>query len=131
MIDAGSSGSRVHVYRFTVCHDPVLEDEVFHMLEPGLSSYGDDAEGAATSLKKLMDIAVTNVPEEFQKCTPVAVKATAGLRFLGKDKSNRILKAVRKYLETSYPFPIANIEVMEGSDEGNFFCLVCISFVYK
>ncbi|CEP16758.1 hypothetical protein [Parasitella parasitica] len=120
MIDAGSSGSRVHVYRFNVCNDPVLEDEVFHMLEPGLSSFKDDAEGAANSLKPLMEIAVKNVPEEYQKCTPIAVKATAGLRMLGADKSNRILDGVRKYLET-YPFPIAGengIEIMEGKDEG-------------
>ncbi|KAG2193965.1 hypothetical protein INT46_011307 [Mucor plumbeus] len=120
MIDAGSSGSRVHVYRFNVCNDPVLEDEVFHMLEPGLSSFRDDAEGAANSLKPLMEIAVKSVPEEYQKCTPIAVKATAGLRMLGADKSERILDSVRKYLET-YPFPIAGengIEIMEGKDEG-------------
>lgn len=120
MIDAGSSGSRVHVYRFNVCNDPVLEDEVFHMLEPGLSSFKDDAEGAANSLKPLMEIAVKSVPEEHQKCTPIAVKATAGLRMLGADKSDRILASVRKYLET-YPFPIAGdngIEIMEGKDEG-------------
>lgn len=120
MIDAGSSGSRVHVYKFTVCNDPVLEDEVFHMLEPGLSSYKDNAEGAAQSLKKLMEIAVESVPTEFQKCTPIAVKATAGLRMLGQEQSKNILSAVRKYLET-YPFPIAGengVEIMEGKDEG-------------
>ncbi|KAK4521247.1 Mitochondrial succinate-fumarate transporter [Mucor velutinosus] len=120
MIDAGSSGSRVHVYRFNVCNDPVLEDEVFHKLEPGLSSFKDDAEGAANSLKPLMEIAVKSVPEEHQKCTPIAVKATAGLRMLGAEKSDRILASVRKYLET-YPFPIAKdngIEIMEGKDEG-------------
>ncbi|KAI8968327.1 nucleoside phosphatase GDA1/CD39 [Mycotypha africana] len=120
MIDAGSSGSRVHVYQFSVCNDPVLENEVFHMLEPGLSSFKDDPEAAALSLKPLMDIAVKSVPKEFQKCTPIAVKATAGLRLLGKDKSDSILKSVRKYLET-FPFPIAGengVEIMEGSDEG-------------
>lgn len=120
MIDAGSSGSRVHVYKFKVCNDPVLENEVFHMLDPGLSFYGEDAEGAAKSLKPLMDIAVESVPKEFQKCTPIAVKATAGLRMLGQEQSKNILQAVRKYLET-YPFPIASkngIEMMDGKDEG-------------
>lgn len=117
MIDAGSSGSRVHVYRFKVCHDPVLEDEVFHMLSPGLSSFKEDAQGAAQSLSKLMEIAVKSVPKESQSCTPIAVKATAGLRMLPGQQSKNILGAVRKYLET-YPFPIANIEIMEGKDEG-------------
>lgn len=120
MIDAGSSGSRVHVYKFTVCNDPVLEDEVFHMLEPGLSHYKDDAQAAAESLKKLMEIAVESVPKEFQSCTPIAVKATAGLRMLGTEQSKNILDAVRKYL-SKYPFPIAEnggVEIMEGKDEG-------------
>jgi guanosine-diphosphatase len=120
MIDAGSSGSRVHVYKFTVCNDPVLEDEVFHMLEPGLSYYKDDSQAAAESLKKLMGIAVESVPKEFQSCTPIAVKATAGLRMLGQEQSKNILDAVRKYLE-NYPFPIATtggVEIMEGKDEG-------------
>lgn len=117
MIDAGSSGSRVHVYRFKVCNDPVLENEVFHMLSPGLSSFEDDAEGAAQSLGKLMEIAVDSVPKESQACTPIAVKATAGLRMLAGQQSKNILEAIRKYLDT-YPFPIANIEIMEGKDEG-------------
>ncbi|KAI8084100.1 nucleoside phosphatase GDA1/CD39 [Gilbertella persicaria] len=121
MIDAGSSGSRVHVYRFKKCNgDPELEDEVFHMLEPGLSSYPNNPQAAAESLKELMDIAVKSVPKEKQGCTPIAVKATAGLRLLGQEKSDRILNAVRKYLET-YPFPIAGehgVEVMDGKDEG-------------
>ncbi|RCH80558.1 Guanosine-diphosphatase [Rhizopus stolonifer] len=120
MIDAGSSGSRVHVYKFKVCDEPVLENEVFRMLNPGLSHYKDDPEAAAGSLTELMDLAVQSVPEEKQSCTPIAVKATAGLRMLGTDKSDAILKAVRKYLET-YPFPIAGekgVEIMEGKDEG-------------
>ena len=121
MIDAGSSGSRVHVYKFKVCDDPVLQDEVFRMLKPGLSYYKDDADAAAKSLKKLLDTAVNSVPEELRACTPIAVKATAGLRMLGKKQSDNILASVREYVE-SYPFPIAGgesgVEIMEGRDEG-------------
>ncbi|KAI8089969.1 nucleoside phosphatase GDA1/CD39 [Halteromyces radiatus] len=123
MIDAGSSGSRVHVYRFNYCQqEPQLEDEVlFHMLKPGLSSYKDDPMAAARSLNELMDLAVENVPTELHHCTPIAVKATAGLRLLGKDVSDKILAQVRSHLETNYPFPIAGengIQIMDGSDEG-------------
>ncbi|KAG0762936.1 hypothetical protein G6F61_003993 [Rhizopus arrhizus] len=120
MIDAGSSGSRVHVYRFSVCDEPVLENEVFQMLNPGLSHYENNPQEAAASLTELLDIAVQSVPEEKQKCTPIAVKATAGLRLLGAEKSEAILNAVRKLLE-SYPFFIAGdnaIEIMDGKDEG-------------
>ncbi|KAF2466162.1 uncharacterized protein BDR25DRAFT_238032 [Lindgomyces ingoldianus] len=129
MIDAGSTGSRIHVYKFNNCGStPELEREVFEQTEKkkggsGLSSYGADAEGAAKSLDVLMDVAVKNVPASYQKCTPVAVKATAGLRKLGDEKSDAILEAVRRRLETAYPFPVVaadkgGVEVMKGEDEG-------------
>ena len=53
MVDAGSTGSRIHVYKFNNCGPtPELEDEIFQMTEKreggsGLSSYKGDAEGAA------------------------------------------------------------------------------------
>ena len=129
MIDAGSTGSRIHVYRFNNCGaTPELEHEGFKMTEPkkggsGLSSYGADAEGAAKSLDVLMDLAMQTVPEKLRSCTPVAVKATAGLRKLGPELSEKILEAVRNRLETVYPFAVVSKErdgvvVMEGKDEG-------------
>lgn len=101
MIDAGSTGSRIHVYRFNNCGPtPELENEVFEQTKKkeggsGLSSFREDAEGAALSLDPLMDVAVKSVPEEYRSCSPVAVKATAGLRLLGPEMSNKILEAVR------------------------------------
>lgn len=91
----------------------------------GLNSYGDDAEGAAKSLDVLMDHAVATVPDHLKSCTPVTVKATAGLRLLGEEKSQRTLDAVRTRLETLYPFPVISKEkngvvVMDGSEEGVF-----------
>ncbi|EEP78524.1 guanosine-diphosphatase [Uncinocarpus reesii 1704] len=89
----------------------------------GLSSYGADAEGAAKSLDPLMQVALDTVPEEYRSCSPVAVKATAGLRMLGPDLSQKILEAVRHRLETQYPFPVVSkerggVEIMDGKDEG-------------
>ncbi|KAF9930157.1 Guanosine-diphosphatase [Linnemannia zychae] len=122
MIDAGSSGSRIHAYKFNYCKaTPELESEVFEMLKPGLSSYDDNAQAAAESLDPLLKIALKTVPEFLHKSTPVAVKATAGLRLLGDVKSNKILEAVRHRLETVYPFPIIKeqgVAVMDGGDEG-------------
>lgn len=122
MIDAGSSGSRVHVYKFNNCKaTPQLLHEEFKMMNPGLSSFKDDAEGAAKSLDELLQVAVESVPEEYQSCSPVAVKATAGLRILGEEKAGKILDAVRHRLETEWPFPVVKndgVSIMDGSDEG-------------
>lgn len=130
MIDAGSTGSRIHVYKFNNCGPtPELESEIFKQTKKidgkssGLSAYPDDPEGAAKSLDILMEEALANVPDKLKSCSPVAVKATAGLRLLGPEKSQRILDAVRTHLETKYPFPVVSkeengIAIMDGSDEG-------------
>ncbi|KAF9576218.1 Guanosine-diphosphatase [Mortierella alpina] len=122
MVDAGSSGSRIHAYKFNYCKaTPELEHELFEQIKPGLSSYGPDAEGAAKSLDQLLDIAMRAVPKYLHPSTPIAVKATAGLRLLDGDQSHRIIDAVRLRLTTKYPFPIIKEEgvaVMDGEDEG-------------
>ncbi|KAL1680353.1 nucleoside phosphatase family-domain-containing protein [Schizophyllum commune] len=124
MIDAGSTGSRIHVYKFNNCNPnsgPSFEYEVFKMTQPGLSSFAGRPEEAAKSLDVLMDEAMRVVPESLRKCTPVAVKATAGLRLLPGSQSADILDAVRQHLETAYPFPIHGedgIVIMDGKDEG-------------
>ncbi|EHK99981.1 putative guanosine-diphosphatase [Glarea lozoyensis 74030] len=129
MIDAGSTGSRIHVYKFNNCGPtPELEKEEFKMTEKsagGLSSYKENAQGAAESLDVLMEVAMKEVPDKLKGCSPVAVKATAGLRLLPPEMGDAILEAVRNRLETKYPFPVVSREengvaVMEGKDEGVF-----------
>merc|ERR1712166_1446757 len=63
VIDAGSSGSRVHAFKFNRNKGgSELDIDYFKQLKPGLSSYGEDAESAAKSLKPLLDYAVSNIP---------------------------------------------------------------------
>ncbi|KAJ1995936.1 Guanosine-diphosphatase, partial [Coemansia thaxteri] len=59
MVDAGSTGSRIHVYKFNYCKEhPELEDEIFEQVKPGLSSFENDAGAAAHSLDSLMEAAM-------------------------------------------------------------------------
>jgi guanosine-diphosphatase len=122
MIDAGSTGSRIHIYKFNNCgSSPTYEYEVFKMTQPGLSSFKGRPAAAAESLDVLMDEAVKVVPESLRKCTPVAVKATAGLRLLGPEQSAEILEAVERRLHDNYPFPLQEkdgVVIMDGKDEG-------------
>lgn len=122
MIDAGSTGSRIHIYKFNNCGaSPEYEYEVFKQTNPGLSSYAGRPADAAQSLDVLLDEAVAVVPKELQSCTPVAVKATAGLRLLGAAQSEEILEAVRHRLHERYPFSLQDkdgVVIMDGKDEG-------------
>ncbi|GBE83242.1 Probable guanosine-diphosphatase [Sparassis crispa] len=122
MIDAGSTGSRIHIYKFNNCGaSPTYEYEVFKMTQPGLSAFAGRPADAAQSLDVLLDEAVRVVPEALRSCTPVAVKATAGLRLLGSEESAAILAAVRSHLHEKYPFSFQDADgvvIMDGKDEG-------------
>ncbi|KAH9949806.1 nucleoside phosphatase family-domain-containing protein [Amylocystis lapponica] len=122
MIDAGSTGSRIHIYKFNNCGPaPAYEYEVFRMTQPGLSAYKGRPLDAAQSLDVLLDAALEVVPPALRACTPVAVKATAGLRLLGAPESAAILDAVRARLHVQYPFSVQDADgvvIMDGKDEG-------------
>ena len=74
VIDAGSTGSRIHIFRFlNVAGELELEFDEFDQLKPGLSSYADKPEDAAKSLKPLLDKALSTVPKSVSKSTPIMV----------------------------------------------------------
>lgn len=98
VVDAGSTGSRVHVFKFLAGKGGALELQFdkFEQLRPGLSSYADDPPAAAKSLKPLLDLAMATVPKALQPSTHVMVGATAGLRLLPDGKADVILDEVRR-----------------------------------
>ena len=122
MIDAGSTGSRIHIYKFNHCGPSAeYEYEVFKMTQPGLSFYAGKPEEAAKSLDILLDEAIRIVPTSMRSCTPVAVKATAGLRLLPGSQSADILHAVEERIRDSYPFKLLGkdgVTIMDGREEG-------------
>ncbi|KAF9054769.1 nucleoside phosphatase family-domain-containing protein [Panaeolus papilionaceus] len=122
MIDAGSTGSRIHIYKFNNCGaSPSYEYEVFVKNQKGLSSFSGRPLEAAMSLDELLDEATKVVPRAMWACTGVWVKATAGLRLLGQKEADDILGAVEKRLRGEYPFSVPKegaVTVMDGKDEG-------------
>jgi apyrase len=135
VIDAGSTGSRVHIFRFSGSGASLsLISDTFEQLKPGLSAYPDDPKQAAASLKPLLDKAVATVPRDLRASTAVTLKATAGLRLLPGGKADAILAAVRELLgaQGGYPFllggapgtaaadPEAAVSVMDGAHEGAY-----------
>lgn len=125
IFDAGSTGSRVHVYRFDSNMNllKIGDDyEYFEKTTPGLSSYADDPTAAAQSLKTLLENAEAIVPEEFRANTPVLVGATAGLRQLTGDAAENILEAVRNLLknESSLKYKAEWVTILEGFQEASY-----------
>ena len=97
VLDAGSTGSRVHVFRFDVepTGDLVLLDDTFEQLKPGLSSFASEPEQGAASLRPLLEVAMRTVPEAARASTTVEVRATAGLRMLPGAQAENLLRATR------------------------------------
>ncbi|KIY98018.1 hypothetical protein MNEG_9944 [Monoraphidium neglectum] len=95
VIDAGSTGSRVHVFRFKQdrrTRSLRLLGELFLPTHPGLSSFSGDPRAAALSLKPLMGAAVKAVPPDLRPATALTLRATAGLRLLPAAKADAVLR---------------------------------------
>lgn len=100
---------------------PTLQEEKFHQLRPGLSSYKGQPKAAAESLRPLLEEAMRTVPKKERACTPIALKATAGLRLLGHQDAQDILAEIRSWLDSEWPFSVVQDEgvvIMDGKDEG-------------
>uniref|UniRef100_A0A1I8IIU6 Ectonucleoside triphosphate diphosphohydrolase 6 n=1 Tax=Macrostomum lignano TaxID=282301 RepID=A0A1I8IIU6_9PLAT len=151
ILDAGSTGSRVHVFEFRYQRGRkqpyVLINELFQQVRPGLSAFARDPRRAAASLADLIDACKRRIPAHYWTSTPLALKATAGLRLLKPETSARILSEppilqseaptipaassirlpastptqVRQLLAKS-PFAMDrdSVAIMDGLDEGIF-----------
>ncbi|XP_058419341.1 ectonucleoside triphosphate diphosphohydrolase 6 isoform X2 [Diceros bicornis minor] len=121
MFDAGSTGTRVHVFHFTrrPGETPILTRETVKALKPGLSAYADDAEKSTLGIQELLDVAKQDIPFNFWKATPLVLKATAGLRLLPGEKAQKLLQKVKEVFKAS-PFFVEDdcVSIMNGTDEG-------------
>lgn len=150
MFDAGSTGTRIHVYTFIQGDSgkrgrpvfevssadasltvprvseplPVLDNEMFHSVKPGLSAYADAPEvvspvlavrnaaflcreedeagwelivgfeQAGHTVGMLLKVAKKTVPRVDWKRTPLVLRATAGLRLLPAERAQALLDQV-------------------------------------
>lgn len=121
MFDAGSTGTRVHVFKFHMDYNeaPKLAHETFKAIKPGLSAYADAPEKCTAGIVELLEVAKSSVPSSVWNSTPVVLKATAGLRLLPGEKATHLLDTVRALFAES-PFLSADdsVSIMDGTDEG-------------
>ncbi|KAK6242740.1 hypothetical protein SCA6_008129 [Theobroma cacao] len=125
IIDGGSTGTRIHVFGYRV--EGKAKNPVFDFkqgleslrVNPGLSAYAEDPEGAADSLRELLEFGRRKVPRKLWGETEIRLMATAGLRLLDVEVQERILEECRKVLRVSgFKFHDDWASVITGSDEG-------------
>jgi len=135
VLDAGSSGTRVYVYRWlknTVArlevaagHLPGLEtkNKWTKKAHPGVSTFAESPDIVGSDhLQPLLDHALRYVPEGAVPDTPIFLLATAGVRLLPERQRNNLLKNICSYFKTNTGFLISDcdvhVQVIPGETEG-------------
>jgi hypothetical protein len=125
VLDAGSTGTRIHVYKFRSATDNensdtvVLKNEIFEERKPGLSSFADQIFKAEEQIDELLEIANEEVSQFKHRSTPLVLRATAGLRLLNETKQKLLLESVSKSFN-KYGFYRSkmDIAIMNETEEG-------------
>mmetsp|Transcript_84876 Transcript_84876/g.274368 ORF Transcript_84876/g.274368 Transcript_84876/m.274368 type:complete len:844 (-) Transcript_84876:81-2612(-) len=120
IIDAGSTATRIHIFRFD-SWTLRLEDingaaEVFVSRQPGLAAFASNASAVDLVLGPLMRAALEAVPATLRASTPLALRANAGLQSLPGMESQRLLEESARALK-HWGFLDAGVELLPGSDE--------------
>jgi hypothetical protein len=130
VIDAGSGGSRLHVYSwlpriFSSIPPPLsfpeANEQFTARMDPGIALYADNPMMVKNHLAPLIDFAKAALigrDKEFGDY-PIFFKATGGMRELPQEKRDRIIEYVRMYLsdKSFCPFFFRNdfARVISGS----------------
>lgn len=128
MMDAGSSGTRAHVYSWPSDADCpsrlssqlVVEIGEGEQITPGISFFAPtNCSGVGPYLEPLINFALAAVPEAAHSSTPLYLQATAGMRLLPEDQQAALLGAVRDAFAAS-PFATRPEDalVVSGDVEG-------------
>lgn len=106
VIDGGSTGTRIHVIEYRVengiaVYDFGKDGLASKRVNPGLSAFAEDSDGAGSSLKELLEFGKGKIPKELWGQTEIRLMATAGLRLLESELQDRIMESCRRVLRSS------------------------------
>ncbi|KAI8942487.1 hypothetical protein NX059_000553 [Plenodomus lindquistii] len=138
VLDAGSSGTRVHIYRWLNSDNarnkatdaqlhslPVIETKKkwTKKIHPGISTFGEHPHNVGIEhLEDLLRHALKHIPAEDVPNTPLFLLATAGMRILPERQRKEVLKEVcdftRKTTKFQLPDCDVHIQVIPGETEG-------------
>eukprot|EP00965_Chrysotila_dentata_P182873 6039370-Pleurochrysis_carterae.AAC.1 len=127
LFDAGSTGTRVHVYKYVVnpisgAAEVTTNKEWSQKVTPGLSAYEAQPAAAGTSIKALLRLAESIVPASEHADALLMLRATAGMRILPAESQRRIYDAVFDAVTRSSAFRPCreNFATLSGEEEGVF-----------
>lgn len=117
VIDAGSTGSRLHVYAYDIANaTPQNIKEIFSKkINPGISSVDTNQEAINQYLVKLFSL--TNITDVN---IPVYFYATAGMRLLPQQKQQAIYDHIKKWFDSQPQWQLVKAKTITGKDEGVF-----------
>ncbi|KAI6093980.1 nucleoside phosphatase family-domain-containing protein [Hypoxylon rubiginosum] len=138
ILDAGSSGTRLHIYRWL---DPakavkdasyqemqslpsiVTKDKWTKKIRPGISTFGDHPEDVGPDhLEDLVERALDVIPEDKHADTPIFLMATAGMRLLPPTQQRAVITETCAYFRANTRFSLpdcdTHIQVIPGETEG-------------
>ena len=128
VIDAGSSGCRLNIYKFLINDDILQVSEVQqvqaspHKVKPGLSTLADNPSGVDSYIQPLLDAAKEAIPEDKHSSTPIILGATAGMRLLSEEDADAVMNEVRSVFSDKdrcpFKFKPQFAQIITGEWEG-------------
>lgn len=123
LVDAGSSGSRLHVFQHHVANPlPDIKEVYTTKISGGLANFATHPQDAGDALKPALDNALQYLTEN--KIDPqqisIDIMGTAGMRLLPQDQQAGIYSALNQYLTNHYVFNPGQIRTLSGKEEALF-----------
>lgn len=123
VVDAGSTGSRFHVYHWEdikEIFEQTIPEDVTMMNK--LAGYVGNETGLNEDLMKHIKEVLKYIPDAEVNSTPFYLGATAGLRLLSSSDAEWLIQKVRNVIEkeTKLHYDSRFIRVLSGEEEGIF-----------
>ena len=115
VIDAGSTGSRAHLYHYIYQNGlPKIEEIAYAENSPGLAKLGQEKQVLNEYFNKLLSKLKQTKP------LPVFVYATAGMRLINDDNQQNTYAAVKQWFAGQKIFELQEARTITGKEEGLF-----------
>lgn len=124
VLDAGSSGTRLHLFQYSnvnqsAFHHQSISEILNVKTSPGISSFAQNLVGIEKNLRPIFDATQEklNANSVDLKSVPLLFYSTAGMRLLTDDEQNKIYAEIQKVLKT-YKFDVKEVKTIDGKTEG-------------